>query len=258
MPKKPSGRSKHSEVDMERRKFLKSGAALASGVALSPFSAIAGSVDTPSSNKGAIPERVWRDGWRRPNLVILITDQERYPQHWPKGWADTNLPNRMRLDNHGLKFTRAFCASSMCTPSRATLFTGLYPPEHHVDQTLRYGTGDTAVVQPTLQPGLNNMATMLASAGYDVQYRGKWHISKDPSGTKEIGSRQDLANYGFKGWEPPEAGADQNPSGFGGGTTNYDEWYASQAVDFSRHSSFRPRGNGAVSRRNAAESIQCV
>lgn len=235
MPKKPSDESRPSGVNIERRKFLKqSGAALVSGVVLSPLSALAGTGGdgNASSEEYSMPVRVGRYIWERPNLVILITDQERFPQHWPKGWADANLPNRKRLADHGLTFTQAFCASSMCTPSRATLFTGLYPPEHHVDQTLRYGTGDTAVDQPTLQPHLNNMARMLASAGYNVQYRGKWHISKDPTGTTEIVSRRDLENYGFKGWEPPEGGADQNPTGFGGGTTNYDEWYASQAADF--------------------------
>ncbi|MHC1728887.1 MAG: sulfatase-like hydrolase/transferase [Syntrophobacteraceae bacterium] len=239
MPKEPSDRSKPSEVNIDRRKFLKqSGAALVSGVALSPLSALAGAggdSSSPSSEEHAIPERVSERGWRQPNLVLLITDQERYPQHWPKGWADANLPNRKRIADHGLTFTHAFCASSMCTPSRATLFTGLYPPEHKVDQTLRYGTGDTAVDQPTLQPDLNNMAKMLASAGYNVQYRGKWHISKDPSGTQEIVSSRDLDHYGFKGWVPPEGGADQNPSGFGGGTTNYDEWYASRAAHFLKN-----------------------
>jgi len=245
MSKKPSGGSGPSGVDEERRRFLKrSGAALVSGMAFTSLSAlgdagVAGDAD-PGQEEGSASEQVPSHPWKRPNLLLLITDQERFPQHWPPGWADANLPNRKRLADHGLTFTRAFCASSMCTPSRATLFTGLFPPEHHVDQTLRYGTGETAVDQPTLQPRMNNLARMLASAGYNVQYRGKWHLSKDPSGTTEIVSRRDLENYGFHGWEPPEAGADQNPSGFGGGNTNYDEWYASQAVHFLKNVKPRP------------------
>jgi choline-sulfatase len=96
------------------------------------------------------------------------------------------------------------------------------------------------VAQPTLPPppsdgsaeGLENMASMLAKAGYDVQYRGKWHLSKDPCGITEIVSQRDLDAYQFHGWEPPEAGGDQSPTGFGGGTTDYDGWYARQAADF--------------------------
>ncbi len=237
MPKKPLGDSERSDVDAGRRKFLRtSGAALASGVALSSMPVLAGAAGDEKGDReeGSAPERVSHRSWKRPNLLLIITDQERFPQHWPEGWADANLPNRKRLADHGLTFTRAFCASAMCTPSRATLFTGLYPSEHKVDQTLRYGTGPSAVVQPTLQPppDQGNMASMLESAGYDVQYRGKWHISKDPSGIQEVVSRKDLENYHFRGWEPPEGGADQNPSGFGGGTTNYDERYASQVIEF--------------------------
>lgn len=237
MPENPSDKSSPDNVRLSRRTFLKKGgAALASGVALPPLSALAGG--TVEGNRGAgegkVEERVSGHGWKKPNLLILITDQERFPQHWPDGWADVNLPHRKRLSDRGLTFTNAFCASAMSTPSRATLFTGLFPPEHGVDQTLRYGTGPTCVGQATLQPASvqANMATMLESAGYDVQYRGKWHISKDPSGTKEMGSQEDMENYRFHGWQPPEGGADQNPSGFGGGTTNWDQYYAQQAVQF--------------------------
>ncbi len=236
----PKDTSQPSDAGVSRRNFLKkSGAALASGLALPSLPALAGGEADGHREEGSALERVSHHSWKRPNLLILITDQERYPQHWPEGWADAHLPHRKRLADHGLTFTRAFCASAMCTPSRATLFTGLYPSEHKVDQTLRYGTGPAAVAQPTLQPpptptspGLENMASMLEAAGYDVQYRGKWHISKDPCGIQEIVSRRDLDHYHFYGWEPPEAGADQNPTGFGGGTTNYDGAYAKQAVDF--------------------------
>lgn len=232
MPKKPV--SKPWEVDEERRKFLKSSAAIASGVALSSFPTHAGTRQAASTDKAYDPEaaRVTRSQWGRPNLLILITDQERYPQHWPPGWADKYLPNRRRLAKHGLTFTQAFCASAMCTPSRATLFTGLYPSEHGVDQTLRYSTGPNATCQNTLQIRTQNMAKMLEAADYNVQYRGKWHVSKDPSGTGEITKTEHLDIYHFNGWVPPEGGADQNPSGFGGGNTNYDKWYTSHAVDF--------------------------
>ena len=240
MPKKPA--SKPSELDEGRREFLKSGAAIVSGMALSSFPPVAGARQAEPPDKAHGPEatRITRSRWKRPNLLILITDQERYPQHWPPGWADQYLPNRRRLANHGLTFTRTFCASAMCTPSRASLFTGLYPPEHGVDQTLRYGTGPLATCQSTLQISTQNMGKMLETAGYDVHYRGKWHVSKDPSGTGEITEAEHLGIYHFKGWVPPEGGADQNPSGFGGGNTNYDEWYASHAVDFLRKVSANP------------------
>ncbi len=209
--------------EIDRRKFVKRGRqALAAGLTWSAAD--------PRTSAGNAPEAA---PGRRPNFVILITDQERFPQHWPEGWAERNLPNRRRLAEHGLTFTRAFCASSMCSPSRASLLTGLYPARHGVTETLQ--TGDLKYAsQHTLAPEMQNIAHMLASAGYDVQYRGKWHISKDPSGTMDIQSRRDMARYGFQGWQPPDAGQDHHASHFGGGDSSYDELYARQAADFLR------------------------
>ena len=80
-----------------------------------------------------------RRALHRPNIVVIITDQERHPMHWPAGWADANLPNRKRLADHGLSFTRSFCNTAMCSPSRSTFFTGLYPAQHGVTATLTEG-----------------------------------------------------------------------------------------------------------------------
>lgn len=165
------------------------------------------------------------------NFLIITTDEERYPQYWPKGWAEQNLPQRERLARHGLTFKRAFCASAMCSPSRATLYTGLYPDQHGVKYTLK----TSATNQPTLQPSTPNMASMLASAGYNVQYRGKWHMSKDPSGKLDVCSPADLKRYGFNGWLPPDSGQDQESYHYGGGCANYDAQYAEQAASFLKN-----------------------
>ena len=73
-----------------------------------------------------------------PNLLLLITDQQRQPRHWPDepGWIDALMPNSAELARTGLTFRNGFCNASMCSPSRATLFTGRYPAEHGVELTL--------------------------------------------------------------------------------------------------------------------------
>jgi choline-sulfatase len=76
---------------------------------------------------------------QQPNLLFIVTDQERAPQHWDAAFnLAANLPARQKLLNDGLSFNRAFCNSSMCSPSRATLVTGLYPPQHGLIRTLTY------------------------------------------------------------------------------------------------------------------------
>ncbi|MFZ2172544.1 MAG: sulfatase-like hydrolase/transferase [Rhodococcus sp. (in: high G+C Gram-positive bacteria)] len=165
----------------------------------------------------------------RPNIVVIITDQERQPMYWPEGWAEQNLPNRRRLADRGLSFTRSFCNSAMCSPSRSTFFTGLYPAQHGVTSTLTEG-GTLSPTEPQLQVGEQNIAKVLASAGYDVHYRGKWHMSKGADGGEP--TSEDLAAYGFDGWIPPEAGQDTDPAHFGGGCVDHDGRIAQQAAEF--------------------------
>jgi choline-sulfatase len=78
------------------------------------------------------------DGSRPPNILLLITDQQRQPRHWPQdpGWLAELMPNEAELARTGLTFTNAFCNTAMCSPSRATLLTGRYPAEHGVKLTL--------------------------------------------------------------------------------------------------------------------------
>ena len=103
-------------MEWTRRGLLKAGmgmaAALASGCGSDSEAVGAASSPDPTG--------------RRPNVLILLTDQERYPQHWPPGLKDQLMPSWQRLRRHGLEFHRAFTASSLCSPSRACLLTSHY------------------------------------------------------------------------------------------------------------------------------------
>jgi choline-sulfatase len=156
---------------------------------------------------------------RPPNFLVLITDQQRAPRHWPEdaGWLEELMPNDAELRRTGLSFRNAFCNTAMCSPSRSTLFTGLYPAEHGVNLTLtaadlrpnpRFAPAVTATMadiirrrqapagrvlkgfarglfrlgesrghEPELPPGLPNLANLLRASGYHVAYKGKWHLT---------------------------------------------------------------------------------
>ncbi|QEC48372.1 sulfatase-like hydrolase/transferase [Baekduia soli] len=66
---------------------------------------------------------------RPPNLILVVTDQQRAPQHWPAdpGWLDALMPNDAELRRTGMAFTHAFIPTAMCSPSRASILTGTYP-----------------------------------------------------------------------------------------------------------------------------------
>lgn len=172
------------------------------------------------------------------NLVLIVTDQERAPMHWPEGFAD-RLASRSRLLANGVSFDSAVCNTAMCSPSRATSMTGLMPARHGVVDTLT-GDGPVSCTETELSREIPNLATMMRAAGYDVHYRGKWHLSKAPDGGAFDATPEDLAAYGFDGWVAPDAGGDVRPESFGGGRADHDARYIEQALAFLRERAERP------------------
>lgn len=169
---------------------------------------------------------------RQPNIVLIVTDQEREVMHRPEGWAEENLPARRRLLCHGLQFTRAHCDAIACSPSRTTLMTGLYPAQHGVKNLLRCDKpAEQARSRLTvLSSRLPNIASVMASAGYHVALKGKIHPSRPVNFNKKMKrhywSEDDIAHlarqYGFHDWNPPDMSDPTGLSDLGGGTVNND------------------------------------
>lgn len=177
---------------------------------------------------------------RQPNIVIIITDQQSAHPYWPEGWDVENLPAMRRLKTNGLTFDRAYTNSCTCSPSRTTLFTGLYPAQHNVLEVLQFDNmhdvrqnTTTAMKerrQHMLSSRMQNMAKMMKSAGYNVAYKGKWHLTKpaqfsDPLEQKywtEADAEHIAERWGFDNWGMPDAGDNLAIANFGGGNTNND------------------------------------
>lgn len=171
--------------------------------------------------------------YQPPNILMIITDQERATQHFPPGWEEQNLPNMTLLKQHGLSFKNAVCNACMCSPSRSTLFTSLYPAQHGVTDTLSFG-GRYSVTETELNSAFPTIATMLRPT-HNAQYRGKWHLCK--GGQNNVHPEKSLmaaevAVFGFSGWVSPDAGEDTKIENFGGGYANHDANYIQQALDF--------------------------
>ncbi len=158
------------------------------------------------------------------NLILFITDQDRAIQHFPDNWAEDNLPGLTRLQQNGITFENAFCNACMCSPSRASLFTGHFPAQHGVKYTLEENMQSPQYPQVELPTDFNNLATVMSGAGYEVVYKGKWHLSKPKSESGDFVS-EDLLPYGFTRWNPPDAGANQSIGQAGGGSTDNDGRY---------------------------------
>jgi len=202
---------------LTRKELIGSGVAAAAAAAL-PWGA------------GGVEQAMAASGTGRSvkgmNMILFISDQERAIQHFPKNWLRRNLPGMRRLRRHGVSFERAFTSACMCSPSRATMMTGFFPAQHGVKYTL-----ETEMHEPEKNPQVNlplpavmpNLATVMKAAGYNVVYKGKWHLSK-PEYEGEA-TPAEAEQYGFDRWDPPDAGANQNIDQAGGGKAHNDRRY---------------------------------
>ncbi len=184
--------SQHRRVD--RRTFIKGGI-VAGGALAAGGAAIAALADTDSKSAPPPPAPApvagaARTGARRPNILVIIVDQLRYPQWFAAqagGLAFT--PNLQRLSRESVSFARHYTASNDCTPARSTLLTGLYTQQ----------TGCMITGGSTLDPGFPTWGTMLREHGYHTWWYGKWHLTHhDNRWTPDAGGPA-LERYGFSG-----------------------------------------------------------
>jgi arylsulfatase A-like enzyme len=172
-----------------------------------------------------------------PNILLFITDQDRGVLNFPRNWERDNLPGITRLKKNGLTFKNAFTNSCMCTAARVTWLTGYFPVQHGCKYTLeedmpapQYPQAEMPLPFPDPDNPtaltLPNLATVMSAAGYNVVYKGKWHCSKPAFGDEFI--PDDLGQYGFSRWNPPDGGANQDVSEGGGAPSrdgNHDDRY---------------------------------
>ena len=109
----------------------------------------------------------------RPNVLLLLTDQERADLVAPDS-LPVETPNIDRLRDEGMWFDSAYTPTSICTSARASLLTGLYPHAHG----LLNNSHEADAIRTDL-PELPTVGELLDSGGYTNTYIGKWHVSHE-------------------------------------------------------------------------------
>jgi arylsulfatase A-like enzyme len=160
----------------------------------------------------------------RPNVVLIITDDQRWDALSCTGNPHLKTPNIDRLANEGAKFQNAFCTTSLCSPSRASMLSGLYGHRH--------GVLNNFTEFPT---NLMSFPKRLQQAGYQTAYIGKWHM----------GEENDAPRPGFNYWASHKGqgkyfGTEFNVNGQPLGRTNdyYTHVITDLAVEFLRSTRF--------------------
>ena len=123
------------------------------------------------TNSGATPK----------NIIFILTDDHRYDFMGFTGkvpWLET--PNLDRLAQEGAYFPNTYVTTSLCSPSRASILTGLYSHSHRVVDNAAPDPGDLTFFPEYLQ-----------NAGYQTGFFGKWHM----------GNHTDEPQPGFDHWE---------------------------------------------------------
>lgn len=119
-----------------------------------------------------------------PNLLFLLVDQQRFDTLRVYGNSRLIAPNINRLAGESIAFSRYYVTQPVCTPSRGSLLTGLYPHTH--------GATNNNVPLP---PSVPVLVEMLRKPGYATAYLGKWHLGDEicpQHGFQEFESIEDM------------------------------------------------------------------
>lgn len=118
---------------------------------------------------------------RKPNLIIFLPDQQRADTI---GNPKVHAPNLAKLASESIVFERAYITHPVCTPSRSSLMTGLWP---HTTRCTRNGL--------TLDGQFRVLPELLADADYRTAYLGKWHLG--PDGFPQRGFQEWISTEGL-------------------------------------------------------------
>jgi arylsulfatase A-like enzyme len=128
----------------------------------------------------------------RPNILIFITDDQRYDAMSCAGNPILKTPNMDRIAARGVRFTEAFVTNSLCAPSRASILTGQYS---HVHGVLHNPDGAGLPGAAGLQPYQLTFPLMLQRANYWTALVGKWHLAGDPAGFVQYAALPGQGDY---------------------------------------------------------------
>src|SRR4026207_869746 len=128
----------------------------------------------------------------RPNVIYIMADDLGYADLSGYGRKNYQTPNLDKLASQGIKFTNAYAAGALCTPTRTAFMTGRYSARTPVGlwEPLRGNAKDSLV---GLRPEQTSIATLLKKAGYNTALIGKWHLGFLP----EFSPRKNGFDYFF-------------------------------------------------------------
>lgn len=213
---------------------------------------VAGSVWLAGSVTAATPPR-------QPNVVFILADDLGWRDLGCYGSTYHRTPNIDSLARRGMRFTQAYAANPLCSPTRASIMTGLHParigittPSCHLKQEIfeeklqdkAPSTAKTlqAISATRLKLEYFTLAETLKEAGYHTGHFGKWHLGHEPYDPLHQGFDVDFPHWPGPGpagsyiapWKFPEELLKGKPG------EHIEDRVASEVVKFIRENKDRP------------------
>jgi arylsulfatase A-like enzyme len=148
-------------------------------------------------------------GSERPNILLILSDDQGYADLGFQGSKDISTPNLDRLAKEGVRFSNGYVTHPFCSPSRAALLTGRYQQRFGHEQNPYYDPNDHREGLPTTETLLPEF---LRRAGYVTGWIGKWHLGSAPEFRPQ--ARGFMETFGFIGgghhylnWKPALTGS---------------------------------------------------
>ncbi len=137
---------------------------------------------------------------QNPNVIFIIADDLGWAQSGAYGSEYYHTPNIDRLAEEGIKFTNAYSAAAMCSPTRGSIMTGKYPARLHLTDFIPGNQNDHyPLSEPDWQKYLPldevTLGNLFSEKGYRTAFFGKWHISKAKFGPESLSHNPDKQGF---------------------------------------------------------------
>ncbi|MDF2159019.1 sulfatase-like hydrolase/transferase [Algoriphagus sp. CAU 1675] len=119
-----------------------------------------------------------RPALERPNIIVILTDDQGYADVGFNGSKDISTPGIDRIANDGVVFKSGYVSYAVCGPSRAGLITGRYQDRFGFSRNPLLAPKDSTMGLPLSE---ETIADLLKRAGYKTGAIGKWHLGAHPS-----------------------------------------------------------------------------
>ena len=119
---------------------------------------------------------------QHPNFLVIVSDQQRWDSLACNGNVFTQTPNLDAMAARGVNFQLSFTPFPVCTPARASMWTGVHPNKHGVTYN-RYGIDDVISYEGKID---TTLFEIMQCAGYTTAYFGKWHLGEKNTGRFDI------------------------------------------------------------------------